>query len=199
MKLAHPEGKAKDGHYGFEADSVNGKNYIKDQDWCLDFELANRKEMMIRVVDCITESLDISCFEMDFSGLINRNHNHAVYRAEGDVWIHRKGATHAEDGMMGVIPGNMRDGSFIVKGKGNPESLYSSSHGAGRVLGRKAAKRQLSLEDFQAEMEGVQALVTEKTLDESPDAYKSIFDVMDLQSDLVEVVAHVKPIINIKG
>lgn len=197
MKLAHPEGKAKEGHHGFSVHSQEGKDYIQDMEWSLDFALANRKEMMTRIVDAITEALDISCYELDFSGLINRNHNHATLK--DGLWIHRKGATHAEEGMLGVIPGNMRDGSFIVSGKGNPESLYSSSHGAGRVLGRKAAKETLEMSDFVETMEGITALVEEKTLDESPFAYKNIFDVMELQKDLVDTIAHIKPIINIKG
>ena len=189
--------RPKEGHYGFDVNSQNGKDYIQDLKWCLNFALANRKEMMSRVINVITEVLDISCYELDFSKLINRNHNHATLR--DGLWVHRKGATHAEEGMMGVIPGNMRDGSFIVRGKGNPESLYSSSHGAGRVMGRKEAKRKLSVEDFEKTMERVEALVGESTLDESPDAYKNIFDVMELQKDLVDVVTHVSPIINIKG
>lgn len=197
MKMAHPDGKSKDGHWGFDVDSQEGKDYIQDLNWALDYALANRKEIMKRVVNCITESLDMACYELDFSELINRNHNHAVER-EG-VWIHRKGATHAEDGMMGVIPGSMRDGSFIVKGKGNPDSLYSSSHGAGRVLGRKQARRELDVETFKEEMVGIKAKVDDSTIDESPFAYKNIFDVMALQADLVDVVAHVKPLINIKG
>lgn len=197
MKLAHPDGKAKEGHYGFRADSMEGEMYINDLNWALDFALANRKEMMSRVVNAVSESMDMSCYEVDFSELINRNHNHAVER--DGMWIHRKGATHAEDGMMGVIPGNMRDGSFIVRGKGNPESLYSSSHGAGRVMGRKEAKRLLEMSDFVESMHGIQAMVEESTIDESPFAYKDIFEVMRLQSDLVEIVAHVRPIVNIKG
>lgn len=197
MKLAHPDGKCKDGHYGFDVNSDNGKDYIQDLAWCLDFAKANRKEMMARVVRSITEALDIPCYELDFSELINRNHNHAVER--DGLWIHRKGATHAEEGMMGVIPGNMRDGSFIVRGKGNPDSLYSSSHGAGRVMGRKKAKCHLEMARFVEAMLGVQARVEESTLDESPFVYKDIFDVMRLQADLVEIVAHVRPIVNIKG
>ena len=189
--------RPKEGHYGFNVDSQKGKDYIQDLNWCLDFALANRKEMMKRVVNSITEALDISCYELDFSELINRNRNHAVER--DGLWIHRKGATHAEDGMLGVIPGNMRDGSFIVKGKGNPESLYSSSHGAGRVMGRKEAKQKLDVNDFKNTMIGIQALVEEKTLDESPFAYKDIFEVMRLQESLVDVIAHVRPIINVKG
>lgn len=197
IRLAHPEGKCKDGHYGFSTDSQEGLDYIQDLTWALEYALANRKEMMERVVESVTEAVDLSCYELDFSELINRNHNHATEK--DGYWIHRKGATHAEKGMLGVIPGNMRDGSFIVKGKGNPDSLYSSSHGAGRVYGRKEAKRVLSMDHFRETMSEVTALVSEKTLDESPDAYKNIFDVMTLQSDLVEVIAHIKPLINIKG
>ena len=133
----------------------------------------------------------------DWEHLINRNHNHA--EEKDGLWIHRKGATHAEDGMMGVIPGNMRDGSFIVRGKGNPDSLYSSSHGAGRVIGRKQAKRELDLEDFKLTMKGVTAMVGEDTLDESPMAYKDIFEVMRLQADLVDMIHHITPIVNVKG
>jgi tRNA-splicing ligase RtcB len=194
MKLASPTGKASEGFYGFDVDSQNGLDYIKDLAFCLEFALQNRK-LMIQKVASILKKL---CGGADdWSRFVNRNHNHA--ELVGDRWIHRKGATHAEDGMMGVIPGNMRDGSFIVKGKGDPDSMCSSSHGAGRVLGRKKAKEQLDLEDLKTTMGGVKAKVEASTLDESPMAYKNIFEVMDLQKDLVEVVCHVKPIINIKG
>jgi tRNA-splicing ligase RtcB len=119
----------------------------------------------------------------------------------GDLWIHRMGATHAEDGMPGVIPGSMRDGSFVVRGKGNPDSLCSSSHGAGRVMGRAEAKRTLDLAIFKKEMEdrGIQARVDASTLDESGSAYKDVFSVMAMQRELVDVIHHLKPIINIKG
>jgi tRNA-splicing ligase RtcB len=101
--------------------------------------------------------------------------------------------------MMGVIPGNMRDGSFIVRGKGCSEALYSSSHGAGRVMGRKQAKAELSLDKFKESMLGITGKIDESTLDEACFAYKNIFEVMRLQEDLVEVVDYVKPLINIKG
>ncbi|MEW5891242.1 MAG: RtcB family protein [Pseudomonadota bacterium] len=134
-----------------------------------------------------------------WESLINRNHNHA--EEKDGLWIHRKGATHAEEGMMGVIPGNMRDGSFVVRGKGNPDALCSSSHGAGRVMGRKEAKERLDMATFRQEMEdrGIQARVEAATIDESASAYKDIFEVMAMQRDLVEVIHHIKPIINIKG
>ena len=195
MKLASGDGKAREGHFAFEVDSQNGQDYIKDLAFCLEFALKNRKEMMKRVVDVLSKHCK---GRAEWDKLINRNHNHAEQNADGE-WIHRKGATHAEDGMMGVIPGNMRDGSFIVRGKGCYDALCSSSHGAGRVMGRKVAKETIDFGDFKDTMQGIIAKVEQSTLDESPFAYKDIFEVMDNQSDMVEVVALVAPIINVKG
>lgn len=208
MKLASGDGKAREGHYALHVDSDEGKNYINDLAFGLQFALDNRKLIMQRVVEAMFRKIDTRGVVVGWDCLINRNHNHAEKRLmphDGPtrelrpVWIHRKGATHAEEGMMGVIPGNMRDGSFIVRGKGNPDSLFSSSHGAGRVLGRSAAKEALNLEDFKTTMDGIQARVEDATLDESPAAYKDIFTVMREQSDLVDTIHHVRPIINIKG
>ncbi len=169
--------------------STDGESYRQDLEFCLQYALESRKLMVERAAECLPTAK-----VLDF---VNRNHNHAELK--DGRWIHRKGATHAEDGMMGVIPGNMRDGSFIVRGKGNPDWLCSSSHGAGRVLGRKAAKRELDVKEFEEVMAGICADVSPDTLDESPMAYKNIFDVMDLQSDSVEIVDYVKPLLNIKG
>lgn len=194
MRLASGDGKAREGHFGFKVDSTDGKNYIKDLNFCLAFALENRFEIMRRVVGVLDSVVTGEPYWIE---LINRNHNHAEIK--DGMWIHRKGATHAEVGMRGVIPGNMRDGSFIVCGKGNPDALWSSSHGAGRVLGRKEAKRILSMDSFTETMSGVVALVTDDTLDESPFAYKDIYSVMAQQSEVVETIAHVHPIVNIKG
>jgi len=194
MRIASGDGKAREGHFGFTVESTEGQNYISDLAFCLAFALENRREIMRRVEGV----LSAHCSGAGKWGeLINRNHNHAEQK--DGLWIHRKGATHAETGMMGVIPGNMRDGSFIVRGKGNPEALWSSSHGAGRRFGRKEAKRTLTMEAFTETMVGVTALVTGNTLDESPFAYKDVFNVMAQQQDMVEIMAHVRPIINVKG
>jgi tRNA-splicing ligase RtcB (3'-phosphate/5'-hydroxy nucleic acid ligase) len=195
MKLASPNGKASEGFFGFDVNSKNGMNYIKDMNWCLEFALQNRNLMMHDILDVIESFGIVGMIDNTF---INRNHNHAETK-DGKNWIHRKGATHAEYDMLGVVPGNMRDGSFIVRGLGNPDSLCSSSHGAGRVMGRGQAKKVLDEEVFKTTMGGIIANVSRSSLDESPMAYKDIFDVMDAQSDLVEIVAHVKPILNIKG
>ena len=194
MRLASGDGKAREGHLGFDVNSTDGEDYIADMGFCLQMALENRREVVRRIEIVLAENCTGTGV---WDGLINRNHNHAELK--DGMWIHRKGATHAESGMMGVIPGNMRDGSFIVCGKGNPDALWSSSHGAGRVLGRKEAKRTLTMESFTETMAGVVALVTDDTLDESPSAYKDIFSVMAQQSSMVEVLAHVRPILNIKG
>lgn len=194
MKLAangnHPEW-----HYGFNIDSQNGQDYYKDLKFMEEFALENRVRMIKEIENVFNKHFKHSEFFWD--SLINRTHNHAELK-DGHI-IHRKGATHAEKGMMGVIPGNMRDGSFIVEGLGNEEALCSSSHGAGRVLSRGQAKRTLNYEEFKNQMKNVVINSGEENLDEAPDAYKNIFEVMELQKDLVKVVAHIKPIINIKG
>jgi len=184
--------KNKEGHYGLEIDSESGEQYLADMEFCLDYALENRKAMIARIYEGIFEQKVCKIEEF-----INRNHNHAELK-DGFV-IHRKGATHAEKDMMGVIPGNMRDGSFIVKGKGNPDSMCSSSHGAGRVLSRSQARKTLDINEFKKETELLVTNHTEDMIDESPKAYKNIFEVMDLQKDLVEIVDRVIPILNIKG
>lgn len=197
MKLAAGDGKAREGHFALRVDSDAGRDYLMDLAFCLEYALENRRGMVARIENAIQRH--VCNGKVLWGSLINRNHNHAEKR--DGLWIHRKGATHAEEGMMGVIPGNMRDGSFIVRGKGNPDALFSSSHGAGRVMGRKEASKQLDMATFRKEMEdrGIQARIEASTLDESASAYKNIFEVMAMQRDLVDVLHHIKPIINIKG
>jgi len=178
-----------EGHHSLDINSRRGKDYLKDLNVALDFAVENRKRMIGEVVELMGSPKELM--------FINRNHNHA--EVKGDEVIHRKGATHAEDGMYGVIPGNMKDGSFIVKGKGDKDSMNSSSHGAGRILSRMKAKELLNYKEFNEDMEGIVTNHGKSTLDESPRAYKNIFEVMDLQKDLVEVIDHITPILNIKG
>lgn len=195
MQVAAGDGKAEDAH-ALKIGTQEAIDYIKDMDYGLRFALANRQLIAQRTMRAIAQVIGVNNLQpLEF---INRNHNHAEY-TEGR-WIHRKGATHAEKDMMGVIPGNMRDGCFIVRGLGNPDSMSSSSHGAGRVLSRRKAKEQISLEQFQESMKGIPAAtVGQSTVDESPFAYKDIFKVMELQEDLVDIVHYVRPLINVKG
>ncbi len=189
-----------DGIWGLKVDSKLGQDYIKDQNLALEFALENRKKM-IEVICKILDKTIKGDFGFEFEDedkFINKNHNHVEFDESLNEWIHRKGATHANKDMMGVIPGNMRDGSFIVRGKGCKESLYSSSHGAGRVMSRVKAKQSISMNQFKESMKGITATIDKNTIDESPFAYKDIFLVMEQQKELVEVIEHIKVLINIK-
>jgi tRNA-splicing ligase RtcB len=117
----------------------------------------------------------------------------------GDV-LHRKGATPADKGQIGIIPANMRDGTYITIGLGNEEYLSSASHGAGRTMSRTDARKATSLETFERQMEGIVATVNKHTLDESPDSYKDIKMVMEAQEGkVIETLYHCPPIIVVKG
>ena len=164
-------------------------------DFGLEFALLNRMEMAYKVRDVLREVLNIS--NLDFSMWTNKNHNHAIF--EGEYLIHRKGATPAKKGERGVIPGNMRDGSFLVEGFGDKDFLESSSHGAGRIYSRVQAKKNISMKEFKDSMEGICGTVTFETLDEAPQAYKNINLVMEVQKSSVKIIKHLKPIINWKG
>lgn len=174
-----------------------GREYLAAMNYCLRWALFNRKMMVKNIMEEL--GLEFNTYRtLDI--FINRNHNHAEFK--DGLWIHRKGATHAEDGMLGVIPANMRDGVFIVRGRGNPDSLCSSSHGAGRVMSRSKAKKAFSLGDFQEQMGDVNVdgfTIDEKRIDEAPGVYKDIHEVMKNQTDLIEVLDHVKPVVNVKG
>lgn len=179
-----------EGHYGFAIDSSEGLEYIKDMNCALEFALKNRKMMIEKIKEILGNPKELL--------FINKNHNHAIIDSNGFV-LHRKGATGAQLGEYGVIPGNMKDGSFVVVGKGCEEALYSSSHGAGRVLSRTQAKKTLSLDEFHNDMVNIVTNHNDETIDEAPKAYKNIYEVMELQKDLVDVLEHIRPILNIKG
>ncbi|PLY05068.1 MAG: RtcB family protein [Arcobacter sp.] len=189
-----------EGTWELNPNSQLGKDYIKDQNFALEYALENRKKM-INVIHNILNSTLNSNSKIDYEDekkFINRNHNHVQFNESTKEWIHRKGATDAQKNMTGVIPGNMRDGSFIIIGKGCNDSLNSSSHGAGRVMSRKKAKTNINMQEFKDSMKGIKGTIDENTIDEAPFAYKDIFEVMKLQEDLVEIIDHVKVLINIK-
>ena len=110
-----------------------------------------------------------------------------------------RGAVRAREGDLGIIPGSMRVRSYIVRGKGNPESFNSCSHGAGRAMSRRQAKDQFSLEDHAKATEGVECRKDEGVIDETPGAYKPIDAVMAAQQDLVEIVHTLKQVVCVKG
>jgi tRNA-splicing ligase RtcB len=187
-------GKIREGNYPLALRSGLGEAYIRDMNACLDFALTNR-QIMLQEIERGMDSLGL-VGGIEWGSLINNTHNHA--EVNHDRVIHRKGATKADDGVKGVIPGNPQVGSYIVRGRGNAASLCSSSHGAGRIGSRKQAKVTLSVSDYQNDMAGIVAHVGPATLDEAPRAYKAFDRVMDAQADLVQTIDQVKPFICIK-
>ncbi len=180
--------------FPLDVDSELGKEYLNILEFGLEYALLNRLEISYNVIEILEKILNE---KLKTELWVNKNHNHAVY--ERGHYIHRKGATPAKKGERGIIPGNMRDGSFLVIGLGNSKFLNSSSHGAGRLLSRKQAKEKISMKEFQDSMKGIQGTVSQKTLDESPMAYKDINKIMEAQKKSVKVLKEIKPIINWKG
>jgi tRNA-splicing ligase RtcB len=140
--------------------------------------------------------------QIEFDEMINIAHNYASLENHfgKNLWVHRKGATLAREGTIGIIPGSMGTSSYIVRGLGNAESFMSCSHGAGRKMGRKEAQRTLVLEEEQEKMKDILgAPRSQDDLEEAPGAYKDIADVMEQQKDLVEILVELKPLGVIKG
>lgn len=180
--------------FPLDVTSQLGKEYLNILNFGLDYALLNRLEMSYKIVEILE---DILKEKLKTELWVNKNHNHAIF--ERGFYIHRKGATPAKKGERGVIPGNMRDGSFLVIGLGNPKFLNSSSHGAGRALSRREAKEKISMNEFEKSMEGIKGTISIKTLDEAPMAYKNIDKVMKAQEKSVKITKHIFPIINWKG
>ncbi len=181
-------------------DSVEGRQYLLEMNFCVDFALANRRLMMERV----QESFQTVAGPVRFGKFINIAHNYASLETHfhKDVLVHRKGATSARAGEIGIIPGSQGMPSYLVRGKGNRESFTSCSHGAGRKMGRRQAQRSLDLKEEQKKLEEqgiLHAVRTRRDLDEAPGAYKNIDEVIENQLDLVEVLVTLKPLAVIKG
>ncbi len=179
-------------------DSSLGRAYLEDLDYCLRFALENRRQMLAVALRLIGIS-GSEVHRLLTDEMINENHNHAVLQMDGTV-LHRKGATPADEGQMGIIPANMRDGIVVTMGLGNKDFLSSSSHGAGRVMSRQQAKKRVRMEDFKASMKGIVARVDRSVIDEAPAVYKDINLVIAAQQGVViDVVGQLKPLINVKG
>jgi tRNA-splicing ligase RtcB len=132
---------------------------------------------------------------------VNCHHNYVAreHHFGKDVLVTRKGAVRARLGELGIIPGSMGAKSFIVRGKGNPDSFCSCSHGAGRAMSRHEAKRRFSLADHAAATAGIECRKDAEVIDETPAAYKSIDAVMAAQAELVDVVHTLRQVVCVKG
>jgi tRNA-splicing ligase RtcB (3'-phosphate/5'-hydroxy nucleic acid ligase) len=173
-------------------------DYIEAVSWAQDYARANREAMMARVLHEMHHRLPK--FKLEKLA-VNCHHNYVQREFHGgeSLLVTRKGAVSAREGELGIIPGSMGAKSFIVRGKGNPESFCSCSHGAGRKMSRTAARQRITLKEHREATAHVECRKDEGVIDESPAAYKDIDAVMAAQSDLVEVVHTLKQVVCIKG
>ncbi|MHC4956152.1 MAG: RtcB family protein [Planctomycetota bacterium] len=184
----------------FREGSDHFDDYVFAVEWAQRFARVNRDLMMDAVLDAMRRSKVLPKFKTDKMA-VNCHHNYVAreHHYGKDVFVTRKGAVRAGEGDLGIIPGSMGARSFIVRGKGNPESFCSCSHGAGRALSRTEAKRRFSVGDHIKATEGVECRKDEAVIDETPAAYKPIEKVMAAQSDLVEVLYELKQVVCVKG
>lgn len=187
-------------------DSEEGQAYIREMNYAVDFALANRKLIMDRIIKIFGNIIGEFNYSTEFftDGIINIAHNYASLENHfgKNVWVHRKGATLAREGMIGIIPGSQGTKSYIVKGKGNKDSFESCSHGAGRKMSRTQAQKELSLEEEKKKLDEqgiIHGIRNVKDLDEASGAYKDIDVVMENQKDLVDILVELQPLAVIKG
>ena len=174
--------------------------YWNEMRFCIDFALCNRRLMMQRIEEVIADALP----GIEFEPMINIAHNYAAFEHHygEDVIVHRKGATLAREGVVGIIPGSQGTASYIVEGVGNPESFCSCSHGAGRVMSRSAAIKTLDMAEEVAQLEAkgiVHAIRCQDDMQEASGAYKDIETVIKNELDLVKIKTRLLPIAVIKG
>lgn len=197
--LSHNQGLVDRDLAVFLADTPEMRAYREDLFWAQEYAKYNRAVMMSLSKEVIRKEFRKA--KVSFAPEISCHHNYvSEERYDGmDLLVTRKGAIRAYSGDYGIIPGSMGTGSYIVKGLGNEKSFNSASHGAGRKMSRTAAKRKFSARDLEEQTKGVECRKDSGVVDEIPGAYKSIEQVIDQQTDLVEVVAKLKQVICIKG
>jgi len=172
--------------------------YIREMRWAQEYALLNREEMMDRVVACFATWVGA---DVERQEEINCHHNYTEQERHfgREVWLSRKGAIDASAGRPGLIPGSMGTASYVVAGLGNALALNSAPHGAGRAYSRSKARRTFSHDELRAAMVGIEYRDTDAFIDEIPQAYKDIDQVMADAADLVEIRHTLHQIVNVKG
>jgi tRNA-splicing ligase RtcB (3'-phosphate/5'-hydroxy nucleic acid ligase) len=175
--------------------------YLRFAQWAQDYAWASRLIMFRRALEGIAAALGASAVGYDQRRLVHCWHNYIAHEEHfgRPGLLTRKGAVNADTGVMGIIPGSMGARSYITRGKGNPEALKTSSHGAGRVMSRNVARKSITLEQHLAALEGVECRTDPDVIDESPACYKPIDSVMAAQADLTEPMHTLKQIVVVKG
>jgi tRNA-splicing ligase RtcB (3'-phosphate/5'-hydroxy nucleic acid ligase) len=174
--------------------------YVEAVGWAQSYAAQNRRAMMAGIVAAVSSAKGVPPFAAT-DELVNCHHNYVAREAHygEDVLVTRKGAVRAGRGDLGIIPGSMGARSYIVRGKGHPESFESCSHGAGRVMSRTEAKRRFTVADHVEATKGIECRKDAGVIDETPAAYKSIDAVMEAQKDLVDVVHRLRQVVCVKG
>lgn len=183
-----------------DADSESGQAYLHDAAWARAYAAESRRRMLKAAAVVVADVLDL---KPDWATLLNTDHNHVQAERHGDrtLWVHRKGANVARVGAANVIPGSMATHTYHVEGRGEPDALTSSSHGAGRRLSRSAARARIRRKDLARQLANVwiDPRIMGRLVDEAPAAYKDIDVVMRAQRDLVRIVRRVRPVLCYKG
>lgn len=174
-------------------------DYLEAMMWAQDYAAENRNILMTSTLQCLRDVLGLRFKVLDEAVSCHHNYVAKEHHFGEDLWITRKGAVRAGLGELAIIPGSMGKESFIVRGRGDPNSYCSCAHGAGRLMSRGEARLQFSSADLRRQTEGVECKKDKSIIDEIPSAYKSITEVMKNQSDLVEVVHTLKAIVCVKG
>ena len=210
MRAAHGDMPEDENLAYLSEGTVHFDNYVRAVSWAQNFARTNREIMMERALEAVRSLVRPNVppgpyairSEAGSNVTAVQCHHNYVQREEHfgcDLWVTRKGAVSARAGELGIIPGSMGAKSFIVRGKGNAQSLHSCSHGAGRKMSRNAAKKAFTLADHAAATVGIECRKDEDVIDETPMAYKAIDDVMAAQTDLVEIVATLRQVLCVKG
>ena len=174
-------------------------DYVNAVEWAQQFAAENRRQMLAATVSAVARALHRPV--ATDTAAVNCHHNYVTreHHFGADVLITRKGAVRARDGDLGIIPGSMGARSYIVRGKGHPDSFCSCSHGAGRAMSRNEARRRYTLADHVRATADVECRKDAEVIDETPMAYKPIEAVMAAQKDLVDVVHILKQLVCVKG
>jgi tRNA-splicing ligase RtcB len=177
----------------------NFADYVEAVEWAQNFALLNRSLMLAATMRAIQVALG-RVFAWGALA-VNCHHNYVAreHHFGANVWVTRKGAVRAREGDLGIIPGSMGARSYIVRGKGNPDSFHTCSHGAGRAMSRAEAKRRFTVADHEKATAGIECRKDADVIDETPMAYKDIDAVMAAQADLVEIVHTLRQVVCVKG
>ncbi|MGK4004843.1 RtcB family protein [Sorangium sp. So ce1036] len=183
-----------------DADSEAGRAYLDDVAWAARYARASRARMVAEAAALFAELFGV---DVDAPSRIEVDHNHVRREEHGGraLWVHRKGAMGLRAGDLGVVPGSMGSPSFHVEGRGHPEALGSSAHGAGRALPRGEARRRIGARQLLREAGGVwfDHRIADRLRDEAPSAYKDVGAVMRAQRELVRVVRRLSPVLVYKA